>query len=179
MTHEVFGEPRSTRSSGFCPARSGIPDIRASAEGPWSLTARLGGTEPIGGPQSRLRAGGDADAASVRGVPNSRGVVQNDQLSGIDQCGGGSTLCQDRSLDELLTAASLVGRGLMGYRAATAAGQGLSALAQATGRPATGLEDQAEGINEGRLTTTGELWRISTNFGLDSDLTGKTVTGSL
>lgn len=114
------------------------------------------------------RVRGDTDAASVRGISNSRGVIQDDQLSGIYQCGGRGPVRQSRSLGELLTAASLVGGGFVGYRAAAAAGQGPSPFAQAARGPATGLEDQAGSLDEGCLTSTREPWRISTNIGLHS-----------
>lgn len=75
---------------------------------------------------------------------------------------------QSQSLGELLTVASLVGGGFVGYRAAAAAGQGLSPFVQAARGPATGLEDQAGSLDEGCLTSTREPWIISTNIGLDS-----------
>lgn len=56
----------------------------------------------------------------------------------------------------------------MGYRAAPATGQRLSASAQVAGGPATGFEQQRDHRVEGGLTSTGEPGRISTSFGLDS-----------
>lgn len=105
----------------------------------------------------------------VRGISDSRGVVQDDQLPGIHQCGGGGALRQGRSLGQVLAAAPLVSGGPVGYRAATATSQGLSAVAPAAGSSATGIEDQAGSLNEGCLTsTTREPERITTNFVLDS-----------
>ena len=136
----AFTQRRTGHMADPTPTGVSAPDICGSEGRAVASAAGPGDSESIGGSKSRRRSRGNVDATSVRSVCPLRGLLQNDQLSGIDhQCIGGRAVCQGGSVDELESAAALVRHRVEGYRAVAPQGEGLLALASVTRGPETRL----------------------------------------
>ncbi len=106
----------------------------------YRTTDGTGDPQAIGGPELSGRPGGNVDLTSAGGVCPLRPGLQDDELSGVDQCLGGGAVRQGGSVDELPSAAALVGHRVAGDRAAAQQGKGLSALAPLAWGPPTRIK---------------------------------------
>ena len=129
---EAFTERRPDHVA--TPTATGVsaPNVCRSQSRAHALADGTGGSQSIGGPEFGGRPRGNVDVASTRSVCALGLVLQDDKLSGIHQCLGRRAMCQGGSLDELQSAATVVGHGVAGYRATAPQSQGLSALATLT-----------------------------------------------
>ena len=112
---QAFTEREPGPLATTAPTSVSAPDLYGSESRAQAPADGTGELQPIGGSEFGGRPGGNVDVASAGSLCPHRLVLQDHELSGIDQCLGGRAVCQGGSLDELASAATVVSRRVAGY----------------------------------------------------------------